>query len=79
MQLKTQSHLLINHALIFNFLSKSICVNALDHLELYLDFLPSLLYKKDEFLLYKKSRFSPYRKDLVEVNIDISKLMFGYV
>ena len=61
----------MNYAFTFNYLSKFICINLLDYLELRLDFLPFLSYRKNGLLSYKKS--------LVEANIDVLKIKFGRV
>ena len=56
----------MNHAFISNYLSGSICINPLNYLELRLDLLPSLPHRED--------RPSPYRQDLVEADINVSRV-----
>ena len=70
---------LMNHALIFNHLSGSIYVNPLDHLELHLDLLPSLPYKKDGPLLHREGGLPPHKRGLVKADVDVSRVKSGRV
>ena len=69
----------MNHALIFKHLSRSICINLLNYLELRLDFLPSSLQRKNGPPLYIENKPLLQRRDLVEVDVDVSKVRFGRV
>ena len=74
----------MNYTLIFNHLLRSICVNLLNHLELHLNFLPflpyrkngPLLYKKGESSAYKEDRLSSYKNGLVKADVDVSRIRF---
>ena len=74
-----QSYLLMNYALTSNYPLRFICINSLDHLELRLDFLPSLLHRKDKPLLYRENESPLYRKGLVKTNVDILRVRFDRV
>ena len=64
----------MNYALTSNHPLGSIYVNLLDHLELRLDLLPSLLHKKDRPLSYREGGPLLYRRGLVKADVDVPRV-----
>ena len=69
----------MKHALTSNYPSRSICVNLLDHLELRLDLLSSLLHRKDKSPPHRKGGPPSHTRGLVEADVDILKVRFDRV
>ena len=64
----------MNYALIFNNLLESICVNLLDYLKLYPDFLPSSLHRENRPLPDKEDKPLLYRKSLIKADVDVLRV-----